>query len=252
MKTLIYLLSFLNPDYVDLLKLCIRSIVLYGSLQPDVEFLVFTSPELQPLVVNILSKSPITSKLKLIHDIQTANDVMALKFRIFREIDCSGYERILYLDTDVLCAKSLTPLFTLPLEDKIYAVREGTLGGKWWCETGFFDFKRFDPNTPAMNAGIMLFTPNKTVQILFDNVYADTKSMRVPTAFLDQSYLVYHAYMMKCYDNTLLIPHIQLGFDKDNQTSLHHFIGPYVGGGAEKRLVMMDVFHTQLGKTDKV
>jgi alpha-N-acetylglucosamine transferase len=228
-----------------------RSIVLYGSLPSNIEFIVFTSPELYPLIESILSKSQVSFKIKLIGDIHTANDVMALKFRIFHEVECYGYDRILYLDTDVLCTKSLIPILEVQLDDKIYAVQEGELGGRWWCKDGFFDFERIDPNTPAMNAGIMLFKPNKTVQTLFDRVYADTKSMRVPTAFLDQSYLMYHAYLMQCYDNTLLVPYIHLGFHKDKQTIFHHFIGPYVGGGAEKRLVMMDVFHNQLGKTDK-
>ena len=252
MKTLVYMLSFLNPDYIGLLKLCIRSIALYGSLSPDTEGVVFTSAEFVAEIENVVLKSCMSFKIKVIDNIQTTNDIMAVKFRLFHEIDCSAYERILYLDTDVLCAKSLAPLLALPIEDKLYAVEEGELGQRWWCENGFFDFNTVDPKTPAMNAGIMLFKPSTTIQTLFDRVYADTKSKRIPSAFLDQSYLMYHAYTMQCYDNTLVNPYIRLGFQKDDQTSLHHFIGPYVGGGAEKREIMNDVFYNQLGKTDKV
>lgn len=254
MKSLIYLGVFLNRDYVDLLQLCLKSMDKFGKKPEEADVIVFTTEELKPDVETAIRKLTYAVKIHTIEGITTVRDAVGDKFRIFDYINCFEYERILYLDSDVLIGSSIDVLFTMSLKnDTVYAMKEGTLNDKWFCQ-GFFDFTKVDGSTPSVNSGIYLFKPSNTLKTLFANMYADFKSQRVPNAFNEQAYFAYHLFVNKCYDNDFLTPLIGYGFvnDENPLKPLYHFIGPYVGGGAEKRLVMIDVFHNQLGKTDKV
>ena len=254
MKSLIYLGVFLNRDYVDLLSLCLKSLDKMGDKLVDTDVLVFTSEDLKPDVETAIRKLSYPVKIHIIEGITTVRDAVGDKFRIFDYIDCFQYERILYLDSDVLVGNSISILFTTPLkDDTVYAMKEGTLNDRWFCQ-GFFDFTSVDGSISSVNSGIYLFKPSSSLKTLFTAMYADFKSNRVSGAFNEQAYFAYHLFINKCYDNEFLTPLIGYGFKSEDNSRkpLYHFIGPYVGGGAEKRLEMMDVFHNQLGKTDKV
>ena len=140
MKSLIYLGVFLNRDYVDLLSLCLKSLDKFGNKPDDADVIVFTSDELTPDVETAVRKLSYPVKIHSIEGITTVRDAVGDKFRIFDYIDCFQYERILYLDSDVLVGNSIATLFTTPLKnDTVYAMKEGTLNGCWFCQ-GFFDF----------------------------------------------------------------------------------------------------------------
>lgn len=253
MKSLIYLGVFLNRDYVDLLSLCLKSMDKFGKKSEETDVIVFTSEDLKPDVETAIRKLTYAVKIHTIEGITTVRDAVGDKFRIFDYINCFEYERILYLDSDVLIGNPITVLFTTPLKnDTVYAMKEGTLNDRWFCKN-FFDFTKVDGSTPAVNSGIYLFKPSNMLKTIFTDMYADFKSDRVPNAFNEQAYFAYHLFVNNCYDNNFLTPLIGYGFNEgdSSQKPLYHFIGPYVGGGAEKRLVMIDVFHNQLGKTDK-
>lgn len=252
MKSLIYLGVFLNRDYVNLLALCLKSMDIYGKKPEHTDVLVFTSQDLKPDVESACRKLSYPVKIHTVEGITTVRDAVGDKFKVFDYIDCLQYERILYLDSDVLIANSIEIFFTTPLKhNTVYAMKEGTLNNQWFCQ-GFFDFTRVDGSIPAVNSGIYLFQPSDKLKAIFTAMYSDFKSNRVPNAFNEQSYFAYHLFIDTCYDNEFLTPHIGYGFVKGDVPlkPLYHFIGPYVGGGAEKRKVMMDVFHNQLGKTD--
>ena len=254
MKSLIYLCVFINRDYVGLLSLCLKSLNKYGRKPEDTDVIVFTSEDLKPDVETVIRKLTYPVKIHTIEGIATVLDALGERLNIFKNIDCFQYERILYLDSDVLVGSSIDVLFTMPLKnDIVYAMKEGTLNDKWFCQ-GFFDFTKVDGSTPSVNSGIYLFKPSITLKTLFENMYADFKSQRVPNAFSDQSYFAYHLFINKCYDNEVITPLIGYGFVNDDKPlkPLYHFVGPYIGGATEKREIMNDVFYNQLGKTDKV
>jgi hypothetical protein len=244
----------MNRDYVNLLSMCLKSMDKYGNKPEDTDVLVFTCEDLKPDVETAIRKLSFPVRIYTIKSITTVRDALGERLKIFESIDCFQYERILYLDSDILIGNSVEPLFKTPLKnDTVYAMKEGTLNDRWFCQE-FFDFTKVDGSISSVNSGIYLFKPSNKLKTVFTLMYADFKSDRVPNAFTDQSYFAYHLFINKCYDNEFLTPLISYGFkNEDNpRKPLYHFIGPYVGGGAEKRLEMMDVFHNKLGKTDKV
>jgi hypothetical protein len=248
MKTLIYLGVYMNKDYVDLLLLCLKSLEKFSKPSVNTDVLVYISPGLIDHVKNTLSSVSFPVSICVVNDICSVTDGLGTKFRVFDYTDCFQYERILYIDTDVLVANSLDVILTHPLkDDTVYAMKEGRLDNMYFCKD-FFDFTKVDGSITSLNAGIFLFKPSHKIKKLFSDVYTDLKSRRVPTAFVDQSYFAYHAYINNCYDNEFLTGLIgPYGFTKETpQKPLYHFIGPYVGGGAEKRSVMTDVFYNKL------
>jgi hypothetical protein len=248
MKTLIYLGVYLNKDYVDLLYLCLKSLEKFSKPSGTTDVLVYTSPDLKDTVMNSLSSLSYPVMVCITDGLTSICDGLGSKFRVFNFIDCFQYERILYIDTDVLVANSLDVILTSPLkDDTVYAMKEGRLDNMYFCRD-FFDFTKVDGSITSVNAGIFMFKPSDKVRKLFSDIYTDLKSNRVPTAFVDQAYFAYHVYINNCYDNEFLTPLIgAYGFTKETpQKPLYHFIGPYVGGGAEKRSVMTDVFYNKL------
>lgn len=248
MKTLIYLGVYANKDYIDLLLLCLKSLEKFSNPSDNTDVLVYTSPDLTDHVKNALSSISFPVTICVVNDIRSMMDGLGSKFRVFDYTDCFQYERILYIDTDVLVANSLEGILTCPLkDDTVYSMKEGRLDNMYFCRD-FLDFTKVDGSITSVNAGIFLFKPSYKIKNLFYEIYTDFKSNRVPTSFNEQSYYAYHMYISNCYDNEFLTPLIgAYGFTKETpQKPLYHFIGPYVGGGAEKRSVMTDVFFNKL------
>jgi hypothetical protein len=117
------------------------------------------------------------------------------------------YDKILYIDIDIIIQNDISILFDIDIEDKIYALPEGTIEheyhGGW-----FFDFKTIDKNTVGMNSGILYFKNTESSRIIFKDINEHTKKMRdanekMPVT-VDQPFLNYHTIKNGKQDTTLM------------------------------------------------
>jgi alpha-N-acetylglucosamine transferase len=118
----------MNRDYVNLLSMCLKSLDKFGNKPDNADVIVFTSEELTPDVETAICKLSFPVRIHMIKDITTVRDGLGERLKIFENINCFQYERILYLDSDILVGNSIATLFTPQLKnDTVYAMKEGTL-----------------------------------------------------------------------------------------------------------------------------
>jgi hypothetical protein len=171
--------------------------------------LVLTSKEIEPAIQD-LAKSyefPILTKT---FDYTTIFQAACARLSIFDYEEIGSYEKILYLDTDILIKGSLTTLFELPLEDKLYALESG------FTDSINFGVQFFHPpiKIPGINSGTLLFPNSPTIQSLFQRIRSHvetyTKSGSTPPYALDQPFINYHAIKDGLYENQSLKPYVSL------------------------------------------
>jgi hypothetical protein len=174
-KNLVYMCVFHNKAYIDLLRILMTSITFYSKTD-DIDFLVFTSEEFKPLVDSLSGLLEIPIKTK-IFQFTTINESMCARLFIFDYKDIDLYEKVLYLDTDIVVQNDLSVLFDQDIGDRVYGVKEGVIGhehfGGW-----FFDFSKFDKDAAAMNSGILFFRPSSAIRSCFGGAIAHIAKMK--------------------------------------------------------------------------
>ena len=203
-KNLVYLGVFFNKDYLQLLKALLISVKLFSPLVESVEFLVMTSRDFAADVQQISEDVGIPLNLMFL-DTSRLKGAAFARLYIFEYEHIMLYEKILYLDTDIIIQGELMNIFREPLEDKLYAMKEGTIEheihGGWW-----FDFSTIDKNTVGLNSGILLFKATETMKAIFAETIAHVDELRnkaMPSCE-DQAFINYHFIKADKYDNTLM------------------------------------------------
>jgi len=207
-KNLIYLGVFFNKEYIELLKLFLISAKLYSPLD-SIDFLVFTSEDFAADVQALSKEVEIPLKMKFF-SFNSVEEASCSRLYIFEYEHVMDYEKIMYLDTDILVQGDLMNVFNEEIGDKLYGMKEGTIEheihGGWW-----FDFTTIDKDTVAMNGGILLFKASETIRSIFNDINVHIKEMQdagkpMPQC-ADQPFVNYHFIKANKYDNKMLEKH---------------------------------------------
>ena len=192
-KNLIYMCVFNDAKYVELLKILMLSITFF-SKTPDLDFLVIANEGLVPAIRMIFKQLQLPLAIK-IYDPKNLHESLCARYTVFDYEGIAAYERILYLDTDIVIQGDLTPLFAGDIEDKIHAVPEGTIehayhGGH------LFDLGKFDKDTPGMNSGILLFQNTEAIRAIFTEINTHVQRLKDNSEqfdiIVDQAFLNFH------------------------------------------------------------
>lgn len=246
-RNLIYCCVFYNKDYFRLLELLLKSMKIFSTLD-SFDFLVMTSPEFVPLVQGIGRTLNLDIKT-FTQNFSTIFQAACARLFIFDYPEIKGYEKILYIDTDIIIKSNLDPIFDLPIQDLLYGIESGTIsslsfGGQ------FFDFENSEikREMPGINSGTLLFLNSKTIQELFSrirlHVESFTREGNTPPYCMDQPFINFHAISNSLYDNSLLNPLVSLFEGNDtvlnyNSSSICHFSFP-IGNFGHKFSRMSD------------
>jgi hypothetical protein len=221
--------------------LLLESILIYGNLDDDTHIVVYTSTEF----MNMIRQSHLYHKKIVfeINDTYTSID-LACKARLdLFELPCiSNYDKILYLDTDIIIKNAVNTVFELCNEDILYVLEEGNLCldyNDYWGKSLFGNELDHYNDTSAFTSGILLFNNCERIRQLFENIKKDM--IKRPHPFHDQPYFVYNAFKYNIYNNKLL----KL-FAVNNRNNIigieviHHFPG---GPGIyENKIIIMTTF----------
>jgi lipopolysaccharide biosynthesis glycosyltransferase len=119
---------FHQESYIKLLKLLITSISEKGNINKTTDILIITSPVFQPLIQKELEGFSLPIQYYILN-LQTLMEASCCKLKIFQYSEIDKYEKILYLDTDVLVNSDVNPLFDTHISsEKLYALEEGITG----------------------------------------------------------------------------------------------------------------------------
>jgi len=204
-KNLVYCCVFYNKDYLKLLNLLLASVAHY-SKKYTWNFLIITTKDFESDVLALADTYGIFLRTFTIN-LTTIFQAACARLCIFDYPDLDGYEKLLYLDTDIIIKGELAPIFTLPIEDLLYGIESGTIGSQNFGEQ-FFDFGKIDRTLAGINSGTLLFLNSKNMKNLFGRIQNHIKQFTdegkpVPYC-MDQPFINYHAIKDSLYNNTLL------------------------------------------------
>jgi lipopolysaccharide biosynthesis glycosyltransferase len=163
------------------------------------------------------------------------------------DLPIENYDKILYLDTDILIKRDLNQVFEVCKEDVLYVLEEGTIDSDtdFWGKTLFGDeIKKYIDKT-AFTSGILLFNNCPKIKELFHDIKNDMSSRTYSTYFYDQPYIVYHAFKSGLYENKALTSMVVNNKeDVENDFVIHHF--PGTPGLYQHKMIKMRTFLNKL------
>ena len=235
-KTLIYSCVFFNENYLNLIDLLLKSYKLFGNAPDNVDYLIMCNPDYEKKVQTIFENLNISGKIWCL-DLKTKFDACCSRLNIFNYPNINLYNKILYLDSDILITNSLNNILDFTLENKLYALLEGNTSHDYWGKN-FFDK---NPNCPAFSSGVLLFNNNAIIKDLFDQIithineelkkhnyeilFQQKKDVQPLPFFGDQPFIVYHAFKNNLYDNQKLIKIVIDNPNMFNNQTISHFPG---------------------------
>ncbi len=150
---LVYSCVFFQWNYINLLNLLLKSYALTED-KKDITYLVICNYQFKEHIENIFEALNVNGKVWCM-DLKTMNEALCSRFFIFNYPEIANYKKILYLDTDILLVDGLTKILANELEDKLYAMQEGT------TEDMYHGYQLYtpenNPKTSAFSSGVLLF-----------------------------------------------------------------------------------------------
>ena len=156
--------------------------------------------------MNIIKKSNLYSNKIFFEINDNYNNVdLACKSRIdlFNFKSISAYNRILYLDSDILIINDINNVFNLIEDDILYVLEEGTIeyDADWWGKPLFEnEINNYEDKT-AFSSGIMLFNNCDKIKDLFEKVKLDMITRPIYLSTYDQGYFIYNAFKYNLFNN---------------------------------------------------
>ena len=243
----IFCCVFNQEKYIDMFFLLLKSILTYGNLDCNTNILVYTST---PFMIKI-KKSHLFNNEKIKFEINDAynNIDKACKARLdlFNLPSVKNYNKILYLDTDILVKDDINKVFNVCEEDILYALEEGEINNSsdYWGKTLFKNEINNYHDKSAFTSGILLFNNCEKIKDLFNKISEDIVKRPFHFSCYDQPYIVYNAFKYNLYNNKILKT---LVVNNDNNIHsdkvIHHFPG---GPGVYKHKIhYMTIFLNNL------
>lgn len=249
-KNAIFITVFNQDKYVNMLFIMLDSINLYGKLNSNTDILIYTSTSF----MNRIKESQYMSN-RVVFEINDTYDNIdkACKARLdlFQLESVSRYDKILYLDTDIIIKDDLNIILNYKLENKIYALEEGRIdyhGNEWGCILFNGNFDRFEDKT-AFSSGIMLFNNCLKIKELFDSVKQDIITRPYFFDCYDQPYIVYNSFKNNLYNNKEMKKYcVNNDYNINSNKIIHHFPG---GPGVyQHKIIYMTKFLGALKQRD--
>ena len=246
-RNLVYCSVFYNKDYFKLLDLLLKSMIMFSNYD-TFDILVMTQEEFLPLVKDLENNLNIKLFTFCI-PCTTIFQAACARLSIFEYPNIYQYEKLLYLDTDIIIKQDINPIFNLDIGELLYAIESGNIQSLSFG-VQFFDFATINPNTTGINSGTLLFKHCEPLRLLFsrirDHIDKYTKDNLPIPYCMDQPFINYHAIKDKLYNNQLLNAHVSLyeGNDIVNNyetSSVCHFSYP-IGNFGHKYYRMSNFF----------
>jgi lipopolysaccharide biosynthesis glycosyltransferase len=222
-----------------MLFLLLESIQLYGELK-DTEILIYTSTQFMKVIqlcpypiINELTKFEINDTYNTVEKACKARlDLFDLLVATNKKYNYQKnlYQKILYLDTDIIVKGNLQNIFDLCTEDKLYVLEEGSIDSDtdFWGKTLFQNAGDLElhTNKTAFTSGILLFNNCEKIKDLFTAIQKDMIARPFKFYCQDQPYIVYNAFKYGLYDNQTLKPFVvNNDYDIKSSKIIHHFPG---------------------------
>jgi hypothetical protein len=190
----------------------------------NIDLLIITSPEFRPIIYEKLAEYTCAKENIKYHllDINSLFDAGCARLHIFTYDYIDLYDKILYLDVDIIIGGPIHPVFDQSNHenrDLIYVLEEGNIGDELWGGDLFSKddlFRKgdlfrdinsglYDKTEPAFTSGIIFFYNNSSIRQFFSDVLNHISEWvkqgnKIPVT-LDQPFIIYNAFIQNKYNN---------------------------------------------------
>jgi len=210
---------FNKTEYVDMFFVLLKSLKLYGNLDENTDILIYTNTLFMEMIKeNELYYDKI--KFQINDEYKELLDTCRSRLDIFNFEITKKYEKICYLDTDIIIKGDLNRVFDLAVDDRIYDVNEAHGNYLFGDEINNYE------DTTAFTSGILLFRNCDNMRFLFEEIKKDIIKRPFHSGCYDQPYVIYNAFKYKLYNNKILCSlAANCCFDHKSQYAIHHFPG---------------------------
>lgn len=242
----IFICIFNNENYVKMFYLLLESIYIYGNLNNSTDILIYTSIEF----MNIIKSSHLFSekiKFEINNDYNNIDKACKARLDLFNLQSISNYNKVLYLDTDIIIKNDINDIFDIVKEDILYVLEEGNIDhdlifdyygsrilfgnelinhdSDFWGKSLRDKINNYEDKS-AFTSGILLFNNCKKIKYLFEKINEDIINRPYNFLCYDQPYIVYNAFKYNLYDNKILKSFaINNDFNIHSDKIIHHFPG---------------------------
>lgn len=247
----IFCCVFSQRKYIDMFGLFLESIMRYGNINNNVEILVYTSSLFRDEI--LYKYNYLKLQFEINDDYTDINLACKARLDLFEFKCINKYQKILYLDTDIIVKKDINVLFNLCIEDIIYAMEEGRIDDNddYWGKTLFAHRCEEYYDKTAFSTGIMLFKNCDKVSNLFSIIKKHIKDNPMFFCTYDQPYIVFNAFTHKMYNNKVLKLYVvNEDFNVNSDKIIHHF--PGVPGFYQHKIKKMEIFLNNLNCKKKM
>lgn len=236
----IFCCIFNQEKYIDMFFLLLESIFIYGNLNENTNILIYTSTQF----MNIIKQNHLFNNEKIKFEINDKYDSIdkACKARLdlFNLSSITKYNKILYLDTDILIKDDVNKVFDVCEKDILYVLEEKNINSIYHGYSLFGKEINNYEDKSAFTSGILLFNNSEIIKDLFNKINKDI--IKRKHFFHDQPYIIYNAFKYNLYNNKILKAFcVNNDLNIHSDKVIHHFPGPHVGKYKEK-IIKMSTF----------
>jgi predicted O-methyltransferase YrrM len=222
----IFCCIFYDEIHIKMFYLLLESIFIYGNIDDNTDILIYTTTP----YMNIIKDSHLfNNKIKFeINDNYINNINITPKLDVFNLQSIYNYEKILYLNNNVIVKDNINILFNSVFQDILYVFEEGNIKTDHYDLYGKSLFTNEINNyedTSAFTTNILLFNNCYKIQHLFSKINEDINNRSEKFILHDQPYIVYNAFKYKLFDNKLLKKFISIDNYIHSDNIIHYFAG---------------------------
>jgi hypothetical protein len=248
----IFCCIFNQEKYIDMFFLLLESIFKYGNFGNNIHILVYTSSSF----MEIIKKNNLFNNEKIIFEINDSynNIDKACKARldVFDLLSIKNYNKILYLDTDIIIKDDINKVFDVCEEDIFYVLEEGSIdcNKDFWGKSLFGNKITHYRDKSAFTSGILLFNNCEKIKYLFLKIKKLILKKPNNYSCYDQPYIVYIAFKYNVYNNKILKElAVNNEYNINSNKVIHHF--PGTPGFFVNKIIFLNNFLNQLNKNLK-
>ena len=217
MKNLIYFTVGFNPEYIELTYWCIYSLLYQGLSLENIDILIMCD---QDYLKHVQEKLPSWVKIMIVEKNDTAVQSSMRKIEIFNYPEIDNYDKILYLDSDIVSVKNIKVFFEKELDPNVLYVKSENVDHtssfhslksyKYTNEQLMF-FKEHD--IKPFSCGHFLFKNSIQMNHHFNNIINLVKKY-IGNYFYEQSFMNYYFNLNNLTDPSFLEKYIGLNVAK--------------------------------------
>lgn len=200
-KNLLYFSAFLNDDYIDLLNVCLNSIV-KNTKQINFDLLLITDLVTKEKISRLPIISCFNTEYMILPSVADGPEASMKKLNIFDYKNINEYRKILFLDIDSACISDLNKIFDLQISPNVLHVSYSEftkMQNLVYVPFGILHLSDDDANffydnrsrIMPFNAGQFMMINSLKMRMHFDNVRWLVDAWTGPY-FYEQSFMNYY------------------------------------------------------------